>query len=109
MDTHKHEDHMIIDTSKMNEGKRDALEVAEAAREIHWRLPSFGTKMVLAEFQRKGRWRAPQSVRRYEKGGRRPQQLAKLDPVVRGRAAQAAQHLPEIVSGRRSPFLWPSL
>ena len=52
MDKHEHEDQMIIDTSKMSEGKRDALEVAEAAREMHWRLPSFGSEMFM------GRWRS---------------------------------------------------
>ncbi len=52
MDQKEHEDQMIIDTSKMSEGKRAALEVAEASRETQWRLPSFCSEMFM------GRWRA---------------------------------------------------
>lgn len=48
----EHDDEMIIDTSKMSEGKRAALEVAEASRETQWRLPSFCSEMFM------GRWRA---------------------------------------------------
>jgi alkylation response protein AidB-like acyl-CoA dehydrogenase len=46
------DDQMIIDTSKMSEGKRAALEVAEASRETTWRHPSFGSEMFM------GRWRS---------------------------------------------------
>jgi alkylation response protein AidB-like acyl-CoA dehydrogenase len=52
MEPKDHDNEMIIDTSKMSEGKRDALEVAEAARDANWRLPSFGSEMFM------GRWRA---------------------------------------------------
>ena len=51
MSNKEHEDQMIIDTSKMSEGKRAALEVAEASRETRWRFPSFGSEMFM------GRWR----------------------------------------------------
>jgi len=52
MEAKDHDNEMIIDTSKMSEGKRDALEIAEAARPKDWRLPSFGSEMFM------GRWRA---------------------------------------------------
>ena len=52
MDKKEHEDQMIIDTSNMSEGKRAALEVAEAAREARWKFPSFGSEMFI------GHWRA---------------------------------------------------
>ena len=42
-----HDDQMIIDTSKMSAGKRDALEVAEAARQKEWRYPSFASEMFM--------------------------------------------------------------
>ncbi len=47
----EHEDQMIIDTSNMSEGKRAALEVAEASRESRWKFPSFGSEMFM------GNWR----------------------------------------------------
>ncbi|HLU49043.1 MAG TPA: acyl-CoA dehydrogenase family protein, partial [Planctomycetota bacterium] len=40
-----------IDTSKMSEGKREALEVAEAAREADWVHPSFAKELFLGRFQ----------------------------------------------------------
>lgn len=44
------ENEEIIDTSQMSEGKRKALEVAEAAREQEWRAPSFGSKLFMGEY-----------------------------------------------------------
>ncbi|MEM7234335.1 MAG: acyl-CoA dehydrogenase family protein, partial [Planctomycetota bacterium] len=40
-----------IDTSKMSEGKRQALEVAEAARETTWSNPSFAAELFLGKFR----------------------------------------------------------
>jgi alkylation response protein AidB-like acyl-CoA dehydrogenase len=40
-----------IDTSKMSEGKRQALEVAEAARETVWRHPSFAGELFMGRFR----------------------------------------------------------
>ena len=40
----------IIDTSRMSAEKREALEVAEAAREQQWVLPSFGSKLFMGEY-----------------------------------------------------------
>ncbi len=51
MDKHEHDDEMVIDTSKMSEGKRAALEVAESSRETTWSQPSFCSEMFM------GRWR----------------------------------------------------
>jgi len=51
VDKPEHDDDMVIDTSKMSEGKRAALEVAEASRETQWRQPSFCSEMFM------GRWR----------------------------------------------------
>jgi hypothetical protein len=45
------EEEMIIDTSKMSEGKRDALEIAEAARETIWDKPSFASQLFMGLFQ----------------------------------------------------------
>ena len=39
-----------IDTSKMNEGQRQALEVAEAARETEWKHPSFAKQLFMGRF-----------------------------------------------------------
>ncbi len=47
----EHDDGMVIDTSKMSEGKRAALEVAEASRQTTWSQPSFCSEMFM------GRWR----------------------------------------------------
>lgn len=52
MTNNGNDDQMIIDTSKMSAGKRDALEVTEAAREKQWRYPSFAGGLFM------GRWRA---------------------------------------------------
>ena len=49
-DTTKEEE-MIIDTSKMNEGKRAAMEVAESARETEWNNPSFGGELFMGNFR----------------------------------------------------------
>ena len=40
-----------IDTSKMSEGKRQALEVAEAARETAWEHPSFVGQLFMGRFR----------------------------------------------------------
>ena len=40
-----------IDTSGMSEGKRQALEVAEAAREQTWQHPSFVGELFLGRFR----------------------------------------------------------
>lgn len=40
-------EHEVIDTSTMNEGQRQAMEVAEAAREDRWENPSFGQRLFL--------------------------------------------------------------
>ncbi len=40
-----------IDTSKMSEGQRDALEVTEAARETTWEHPSFVGELFMGRFR----------------------------------------------------------
>ncbi|MCZ6795617.1 MAG: acyl-CoA dehydrogenase family protein [Planctomycetota bacterium] len=40
-----------IDTSKMSEGKRQALEATEAARETTWKHPSFVAELFLGRFR----------------------------------------------------------
>lgn len=47
----EHDDQMIIDTSNMSEGKRAALEVAEASRQSQWKFPSFGSEMFMGTFR----------------------------------------------------------
>ena len=59
---------------------------------------------TLAEIQRRGRWRAVQSVRRYEKGPRVNEQLRKLEPRVRSFAVQCGQCVDAVLSTRRSPL-----
>ena len=44
------DDELIIDTSKMSEDKRQAMEVAESAREKDWVKPSFGSRLFMGEF-----------------------------------------------------------
>ena len=41
------EDEMIIDTSKMSDGKRAALELAEESRDTVWRYPTFAGKLFM--------------------------------------------------------------
>jgi alkylation response protein AidB-like acyl-CoA dehydrogenase len=41
---------MIIDTSKMSVDKRQAMEVAESAREHQWTKPSFGSQLFMGTF-----------------------------------------------------------
>ena len=43
---------MVIDTSRMSEGKRNAMEVAEAAREAMSASPSFGRSLFMGAFNR---------------------------------------------------------
>ncbi len=45
------ENELQIDTSGMSEGKRQALEVAEAAREQTWQHPSFVGELFLGKFR----------------------------------------------------------
>jgi len=40
----------VIDTSKMNDDKRNAMEVAESARESQWTKPSFGQQLFMGTF-----------------------------------------------------------
>jgi alkylation response protein AidB-like acyl-CoA dehydrogenase len=47
----EHEDRMVIDTSNMSEGKRKALEVAEASRQTQWQHPSFCSQMFMGHIQ----------------------------------------------------------
>ena len=44
-------DEIQIDTSKMSEGKRQALEVTEAARETTWQHPSFVLELFQGRFR----------------------------------------------------------
>lgn len=41
------EDELIIDTSRMSDGKRQALELAEASRDSVWRYPTFAGKVFM--------------------------------------------------------------
>ncbi len=45
------DDEIKIDTSKMSEGKRQALEVTEAARETEWQHPSFALDLFMGRFR----------------------------------------------------------
>ncbi len=45
------EEELKIDTSKMSEGKRQALEVTEAARESEWKHPSFALELFQGRFR----------------------------------------------------------
>ena len=46
----EHDEETIIDTSKMSEGKRAALELAEASRETSWEHKSFVAEMFMGRF-----------------------------------------------------------
>ncbi len=45
------EHELMIDTSKMNEDKRRAMEVAESAREAQWTKPSFAQQLFMGTFE----------------------------------------------------------
>jgi hypothetical protein len=62
---------------------------------------------TLAEVQRRGRWRAGASVRRYEKGGRITEQLNRLSPELRTHAIACANAIVDIVSCLRLPLAVP--
>ncbi len=49
-DPRSDEAEMLIDTSKMSVDKREAMEVAESAREFDWVKPSFGSRLFMGEF-----------------------------------------------------------
>lgn len=51
MSEQNEEQEMIIDTSKMNAGKADAMEVAEGARQTKWEHPSFGSELFMGVFK----------------------------------------------------------
>lgn len=44
------EDELVIDTSKMSAGKKDALEIAELSRQKDWKLPSFAAELFMGRF-----------------------------------------------------------
>ncbi|MBF0244728.1 MAG: acyl-CoA dehydrogenase family protein [Planctomycetes bacterium] len=44
------QDEMIIDTSGMNKGQAQAMEVTESAREKEWQHPSFGKQLFMGRF-----------------------------------------------------------
>ena len=46
----EHDEESVIDTSKMSEGKRAALELAEASRETTWEHGSFVAEMFMGRF-----------------------------------------------------------
>ena len=50
----------------------------------------------LADIQRRGNWRCPTSMKRYEKSGRLGLQLQKLSVSVQQRVKQAQEHLSEL-------------
>jgi len=43
-------DEMVIDTSRMSEAKRNAMEVAESARQTGWEHPSFARELFMGNF-----------------------------------------------------------
>ncbi|WP_224772489.1 acyl-CoA dehydrogenase family protein [Pelagicoccus enzymogenes] len=45
------DEEMLIDTSRMNRQQREALEVAESAREAKGEKPSFASKLFMGEFE----------------------------------------------------------
>ena len=55
----------------------------------------------LAEIMKRGRWRAMQSVRRYEKGGRLAQLMSALPKDVQQLAQWAAENIEDLFSNRR--------
>ena len=61
----------------------------------------------LSEIQRRGRWRATASVRRYEKGGRITEQLYKLPPATRTHAIACGVSIVDVVCCRRLPLVGP--
>ena len=58
----------------------------------------------LAEAKRRGRWTADSSLRRYSKGGRIAEQMARLPPGVQAHCYACHEKIGEILAGRRAPF-----
>ena len=44
------EEELLIDTSKMNAGQKQAMEIAEAARQKEWKKPSFANQLFMGKF-----------------------------------------------------------
>ena len=57
---------------------------------------------TLAEIKLRGRWRGDQSLRRYEKGGRLAEQLARLPDKLRAHAVRCAQCVNAVLRGSAS-------
>jgi hypothetical protein len=64
---------------------------------------SFGQFRTLAEIQKRGRWRASTSVRRYEKGGRLTQIMKAYSPKLQQHTALCAEVIAEVMCSRRCP------
>ena len=47
---HEGEQELLMDLSKMNDDKRQAMEVAESAREQQWTKPSFAQQLFMGRF-----------------------------------------------------------
>jgi hypothetical protein len=75
------ESELTIDTSKMSEGKRLALEVAEAARETTWKHPSFVGELFLGRFR--DDLLLPYPLQDAEDAARGDEFIAKLREVLR--------------------------
>ena len=59
---------------------------------------------TLAEAKRRGQWTADSSLRRYSKGGRIAEQMARLPPGVQAHCYACHEQICEILAGRRAPF-----
>ena len=59
----------------------------------------------LSAIQRRGRWRAASSVRRYEKGGRLAEQLARCSAQMQQFAAMSMARLPLVLDQRCVPSM----
>ena len=61
----------------------------------------------LVAIRRRGRWRAEQSVRRYEKGSQQTRLLRELPAAVRAYCVESAKQLPGVLCGRVAPLVFP--
>ena len=65
------------------------------------------SRRPLDEVQKRGRWKAPTSVRRYEKGGRLPERLSKCEDHVLTYATKCDVKLGDVLSGHSAPLRPP--
>ena len=88
------DEELVIDTSKMSEGKRAALEVTESARQASWDHPTFAGQLFMGKFDKALIMPFPEQMREDKKIG---------DEFIEGLSSYLKENLdPEEVDATRT-------